>query len=94
MAIRMSRKHAKMSAKELGDRIGISTDSVLRTELGMRDVGYLEMRNILKVLKVEESLMLDRARQATRKSRGPGYKKPARDVAGEIALILGEPDES
>lgn len=67
IAIRTVREAAGMTLKDLAKVSGISFSLLSRTELGDRDVSYVEMLSILQALNVRELTLRRRAEMIEQK---------------------------
>lgn len=61
LAIRTAREQAGLTLRDLAGVTGISHALLGRTELGERDVGYLELLDIAAALKVDEPVLRELA---------------------------------
>ena len=57
LAIRGAREAAGLSLRRLAAEAGISPALLSRTELGERDVGYVELLSIAETLKIDEQTL-------------------------------------
>ena len=79
LAIRAAREAAGLTLKDLAATSGVSFSLLSRTELGERDVAYLEVLTIIETLKIDESQLREYAKTFEREGL-PANRQMARDL--------------
>ncbi len=89
LAIRTAREQAGLTLRDLAGATGISHALLGRTELGERDVGYLELLDIAAALRVDEPTLREYAKTFERDGLA-GKRQEQRQLARDLNALQRE----